>query len=112
MLKILLRLRVVHFFSIKIKQLQLYRRHRRLSIKIMKNPSQQQNEPSFKILVNDAVAALRTGNSYLEQRSNETTEQREVLRRPGCDYVQGFLFSKPVSAEEFSLFLNPAQIDL
>jgi len=58
MFKTLLLLRVVHFFSIKIKQLQLYRRHRRLSIEIMGNSSQQQNEPSSKILIIDDDPAI------------------------------------------------------
>ena len=31
----------------------------------------------------------------------ETTGQRDLLLKAGCDYGQGFLFSKPVSAEEF-----------
>ena len=31
----------------------------------------------------------------------ETTAQRDLLLQAGCDYGQGFLFSKPVSAEEF-----------
>ena len=58
MLKILLRLRGVHFFSIKIRQLQLYWRHRRLSIEIMGNSSQQQNEPHSKILIIDDDPAI------------------------------------------------------
>ncbi|MGR9087898.1 MAG: EAL domain-containing protein [Gammaproteobacteria bacterium] len=31
----------------------------------------------------------------------ETPEQRDLLMRIGCDYGQGYLFSRPVSAEEF-----------
>ena len=31
----------------------------------------------------------------------ETEEQRNLLTAAGCDYGQGFLFSKPVPAEEF-----------
>jgi len=34
----------------------------------------------------------------------ETNEQLEMLRRQGCDYVQGFLFSKPIAAEKFAPF--------
>ena len=36
----------------------------------------------------------------------ETSEQMELLRGQGCDYVQGFLFSKPLAAEEFVPFFE------
>lgn len=35
----------------------------------------------------------------------ETQEQKEFLTELGCDVMQGFLFSKPVSSEEFSRLL-------
>ncbi|HEY9868853.1 MAG TPA: EAL domain-containing protein [Candidatus Obscuribacterales bacterium] len=36
----------------------------------------------------------------------ETQEQLELLRRLGCNKVQGYLISKPLSAEEFEAFLR------
>ena len=36
----------------------------------------------------------------------ETELQRELLQSAGCDYAQGYLFSKPVAAEEFGALLN------
>jgi len=35
----------------------------------------------------------------------ETAEQRHLLETAGCDYGQGYLFSKPVSAEAFNALL-------
>ena len=35
----------------------------------------------------------------------ETEAQRDVLRRQGCDAMQGYLFSRPVGAEEFAALL-------
>jgi len=35
----------------------------------------------------------------------ETKEQVEVLKKLGCDIVQGYYFSKPVPADEFKTFL-------
>ena len=35
----------------------------------------------------------------------ETAEQMMTLRSMGCDYVQGFYFSKPIPPEEFEAFL-------
>lgn len=40
----------------------------------------------------------------------ETDEQRELLIQAGCDYGQGYLFSKPVSAEEFEALLKATQV--
>ncbi len=36
----------------------------------------------------------------------ETPEQRDALRAMGCDYAQGYLFSRPVPAEEMGRLLN------
>jgi EAL domain-containing protein (putative c-di-GMP-specific phosphodiesterase class I) len=36
----------------------------------------------------------------------ETREQLEFLRAEGCDEIQGFLFSKPIPAEEFEKLLD------
>jgi diguanylate cyclase (GGDEF)-like protein/PAS domain S-box-containing protein len=36
----------------------------------------------------------------------ETNEQRDLLYEAGCDYAQGYLFSKPIPAEDFSKLLN------
>ena len=38
----------------------------------------------------------------------ETEAQSEMLRRQGCDYLQGFYFSKPTTAEEMSDYLSRA----
>ena len=35
----------------------------------------------------------------------ETKEQLDFLRERGCQYIQGFYFSKPLSTEEFSKYL-------
>jgi EAL domain-containing protein (putative c-di-GMP-specific phosphodiesterase class I) len=41
----------------------------------------------------------------------ETVEQADFLREHGCDELQGFLFSKPVSAAEFSRLLEREKDD-
>ncbi|MEO0317130.1 MAG: hypothetical protein RL404_807 [Pseudomonadota bacterium] len=39
----------------------------------------------------------------------ETAEQRDWLQQVGCDYGQGFLFSKPVPPEDFSRLLQASR---
>ena len=36
----------------------------------------------------------------------ETEAQRDFLRKIGCDYAQGYLFSKPLSPEAFEALLQ------
>ncbi len=38
----------------------------------------------------------------------ETKEQYELLRKLGCDIIQGFYFSKPIPAEEFGKLIEEA----
>ena len=35
----------------------------------------------------------------------ETTEQRDFLRRHGCNAIQGYLYSRPLDADAFSELL-------
>jgi len=36
----------------------------------------------------------------------ETEQQKNILQSIGCDEIQGFLYSKPMSAENISLILD------
>lgn len=39
----------------------------------------------------------------------ETLEQRDLLTAAGCDYGQGYFFSRPISAVEFEAFIQKVQ---
>jgi len=39
----------------------------------------------------------------------ETTQQRDLLISAGCDYGQGYLFSKPIPANEFEKLFKPGK---
>jgi EAL domain-containing protein (putative c-di-GMP-specific phosphodiesterase class I) len=36
----------------------------------------------------------------------ENAKQAAILRSSGCDYVQGYLFGKPMPADKFEEFIN------
>jgi EAL domain-containing protein (putative c-di-GMP-specific phosphodiesterase class I) len=40
----------------------------------------------------------------------ETAEQLAFLQQHGCDVVQGYLFSRPVSAEDFARLLAQPEL--
>ena len=39
----------------------------------------------------------------------ETAEQVSVLKRMGCDIIQGYYFSRPIPADEFEKFIKVKQ---
>ena len=41
--------------------------------------------------------------------SGLTPEQAEMLRREGCTFLQGYLFSRPIPAREFAALLGSGQ---
>ncbi|MBF0220441.1 MAG: bifunctional diguanylate cyclase/phosphodiesterase, partial [Gammaproteobacteria bacterium] len=42
----------------------------------------------------------------------ETTEQRDLLATAGCDYVQGYLYSRPVPPEAFEALLKQGHLQI
>ena len=41
----------------------------------------------------------------------EHAEQREILRREGCEYIQGFLLSRPVPASDVAALIGNRDIE-
>lgn len=52
-------------------------------------------------LINAAVAMAHGLKLSVVAEGVETQQQLAYLKQIGCDYAQGYLFSKPVSAEQF-----------
>jgi EAL domain-containing protein (putative c-di-GMP-specific phosphodiesterase class I) len=45
-------------------------------------------------------------NLHVVAEGVETIEQQQFLAHHGCDLIQGFLFSRPVSAEQITQMLK------
>lgn len=61
--------------------------------------SMLENEKSYK-LVETIISIARTMEMNVVAEGIETEAQQEVLTRLGCDYLQGYLFSRPLPAEQ------------
>ncbi|HDS5467270.1 TPA: EAL domain-containing protein [Enterobacter asburiae] len=61
--------------------------------------SMLENENSYK-LVETIISIARTMEMNVVAEGIETEEQQAVLTRLGCDYLQGYLFSRPLPAEQ------------
>jgi len=63
-------------------------------------------DPADKELINAAVAMAHGLKLKVVAEGVETEEQHEYLKSIGCDFAQGFLFSKPVTVEALSKQLD------
>lgn len=63
-------------------------------------------DPQTKDLVDNIIKYAHKTDRSVVAEGVETKEQLEILISLGCDIVQGFYFSKPLSAEKFEEFLH------
>lgn len=61
------------------------------------------------IILNSVVKMAHWLNMLIIAEGVETKEQSNFLRSIGCDYIQGFLYSKPLSEEDFYKLLIEGQ---
>lgn len=64
-----------------------------------------ENENAMKVLTH-SVAMIKSLEMDIVAEGVETQEQADELCNMGCDYFQGYYYSKPVSAEEFLILLE------
>lgn len=64
-----------------------------------------ENENAMKVLTH-SVAMIKSLKMDIVAEGVETQEQAEELSNMGCDYFQGYYYSKPVNAEEFLALLE------
>jgi len=75
-------------------------------IKIDRSFIQHLNVPRSRSIVQAIVAMAKAVNVTITAEGVETHEQLHFLAQSGCDHLQGYLFSKPVSATRLTELLR------
>ncbi|GAB4343245.1 MAG: EAL domain-containing protein [Desulfobulbaceae bacterium] len=65
------------------------------------------NDPNDAAIAASVVVLAHSMNLKVVAEGVENAEQLAILREQGCDFVQGYFFSKPLSAREFVPFFEP-----
>ncbi len=66
-------------------------------------------DDKMKALCDEIIKIAHIYDTQVIAEGIETIEQSKVLRQSGCDFGQGYLYSKPVSAHDFGLLLQQQQ---
>ena len=64
-----------------------------------------------KIIVSTIIAMAKTLNIKIIAEGAETLEQVDMLSSLGCDYIQGYHFSKPLPPSSFTQYLTDFNLD-
>lgn len=76
-------------------------------IKLDKSILWQANENKNNyILLQSTIEMLHKMNYHIVCEGVETSEQKALLEKLNCDYLQGFFFSKPIPIEEFLEYIK------
>ena len=78
----------------------------KLDMKFIMTDSGNSDERS-KAIINSVISMAHLLNMHVIAEGVETKEQADLLQSIGCDYMQGFLFSKPIPSEEFEALMKP-----
>ena len=74
-------------------------------VKIDKSFVDGMDEPNTRSVLADTVAMMKNIGKKVLVEGVETQEQADALAAMGVDYIQGYLYSKPLPEDEFKAFL-------
>jgi EAL domain-containing protein (putative c-di-GMP-specific phosphodiesterase class I) len=69
-----------------------------------KSGSANPHQADIEVLVKTIIALGKALNMTVVAEGVETLEQLELLRKPGCDEIQGYYFSRPLPKAESQKF--------
>ncbi|WP_332645732.1 putative bifunctional diguanylate cyclase/phosphodiesterase [Lysinibacillus sp. 54212] len=70
------------------------------------------NEPSGVAMVSAIIALAHALNLTVVAEGVEEFEELEILKEQACEYVQGYYFSKPLNATDFSKLIEEGLVQL
>lgn len=70
-------------------------------VKIDKSMLDEISSPNGRIILEHTVHMMQSIGKQLVIEGAETLEVVQALERMGCDYIQGYFFSRPLPADEF-----------
>lgn len=65
-------------------------------------------QPNFRIILDNSIRLARQFGRQCVVEGVETEEMAQLLRELGCDYFQGYLYSRPVNGDDYLAFLDTA----
>ena len=74
-------------------------------IKIDKSMVDEMDTENGRMILRHTVQMMQSINKRLVVEGAETQEAVDALKDIGCDYIQGFYYSRPLPAEDFVKFL-------
>ena len=75
------------------------------------NPNGSEGPKSSGILLSNTIRMMKEMGYKVLVEGVETEEQKVLLEKLGCDYFQGYYFSKPVPGDVFLKFIKEANAD-
>ena len=78
-------------------------------IKLDKTFVDDLDKPGMKTVISETIAMLKKMNKKILVEGVETYEQFDYFRNAGCDYIQGYYFSKPLPKKDFFDFMEASE---
>ena len=75
-------------------------------IKLDKSFVDDLEKPGMKTVISETVSMLKKMKKKILIEGVETYEDLDYFRNVGCDYIQGYYFSKPLTKDDFFEFLR------
>lgn len=75
-------------------------------VKLDKIFVEERNDPKMKVIIEDTIRMVKNLNLSVLVEGIEEKSDLDFFTSLGCDYIQGYYYSKPVPVDEFISFLD------